>query len=120
MAITMRISATAAVGLVLIVAAYEVGDYIVGSGARNAFEGPIAGATAIVVVTFAITVVGLKPFVFPDSFVLAGTAAVLCPAGQLLASLILPKVDAAAGALRRIDSLLILAPVWAFAVSRLI
>jgi hypothetical protein len=45
---------------------------------------------------------------------------VLCPAGQLLASLILPKVDAAAGALRRIDSLLILAPVWAFAVSRLI
>jgi len=120
MATTTRLSTTAAVGLVLVVASYEVGDYIVGSGARNSFEGPIAGATAIVVVTFAITAVGLKPFVFPGSFALAGLAAVLCPAGQLLASLILPKVDAAAGGLRRIDSLLLLAPVWAVATYHLV
>ena len=118
--ITARYSLTGAVGLVLIVSAYEVGDYIVGSGADNPYEGPVAGATAIVVVTFAITALGLKPFVFPGSFALAALAAVLCPMGQLAASLILPKVDAAASALRRIDSLLVLAPAWALAVSRLV
>jgi hypothetical protein len=72
------------------------------------------------VVTFAITALGLKPFVFPGSFALAALAAVLCPMGQLVASLILPKVDAPATALRRIDSLLVLAPAWALAVSRLL
>ena len=118
--ITARYSLTGAVGLVLIVSAYEVGDYIVGSGADNPYEGPVAGAAAIVVITFAITALGLKPFVFPGSFALAALAALLCPAGQLAASLILPKVDAAASALRRIDSLLVLAPVWALAVSRLV
>lgn len=119
-AITARFSLTAAVGLVFIVAAYEIGDYLVGSGARNPFEGPVAGATAIVVTTFAITAIGLKPFVFPGSFALAGMAAVLCPAGQVVGSLILPKVDAPAGALRRIDSLLVLAPLWALVVGHLI
>ena len=118
--ITARYSLTGAVGLVLIVSAYEVGDYIVGSGADNPYEGPVAGATAIIVVTFAITALGLKPFVFPGSFALAALAAVLCPMGQLAASLILPKVDAPASALRRIDSLLVLAPAWALAVSRLV
>ena len=33
----------AVVGLVLIVSAYEIGDFLVGSGASNPFEGPIAG-----------------------------------------------------------------------------
>jgi hypothetical protein len=118
--ITARYSLTGAVGLVLIVSAYEVGDFLVGSGANNPYEGPVAGAAAIVVVTFAITALGLKPFVFPGSFALAALAAVLCPMGQLVASLILPKVDAPATALRRIDSLLVLAPAWALAVSRLL
>jgi hypothetical protein len=119
-AITARFSLTAVVGLVFIVAAYEIGDYLVGSGARNPFEGPVAGATAIVVTTFAITAIGLKPFVFPGSFALAGLAAGLCPAGQVLASAILPNVDAPASALRRIDSLLVLAPVWALVVGHLV
>ena len=118
--ITARYSLTGTVGLVLVVASYEVGDYLVGSGARNPYEGPVAGATAIVVVTFAITAIGLKPFVFPGSFALAALAAILCPAGQLMASLILPKVDAPASALRRIDSILLLSPAWALAVARLI
>ncbi|MEY2420119.1 MAG: hypothetical protein QOI95_186 [Acidimicrobiaceae bacterium] len=119
-AITARFSLTAVVGLVFVVAAYEIGDYVVGSGARNPFEGPVAGATAIVVTTFAITAIGLKPFVFPGSFALAALAAMLCPAGQLMASAILPKVDASASALRRIDSLLLVAPAWALVVGHLV
>jgi hypothetical protein len=38
----------------------------------------------------------------------------------VLASVILPKVDAPASALRRIDSLLLLAPAWALVVGHLV
>jgi hypothetical protein len=108
------------VGLVLLVAAYETGDYIIGSGARNPYEGPVAGAAAILVVTFAITALGIEPFTFPASFALGAMAAVLCPAGQLMASAILPSVTAPAPAMRRLDSLLLLAPAWAFVIGRLV
>jgi|SRR5581483_9296497 len=107
----------AAVGLLFVVGAYETGDYLVGSGAASPFEGPVAGATAIVVVTFALTALGIKPFELPGSFGYAALAALLCPAGQLTASAVLPSADAAASALRRLDSLLLLAPVWALVVS---
>src|SRR5581483_1156034 len=76
----------AAVGLLFVVGAYETGDYLVGSGAASPFEGPVAGATAIVVVTFALTALGIKPFELPGSFGYAALAALLCPAGQLTAS----------------------------------
>jgi hypothetical protein len=117
---TARFSIGGVAALLLIVAAYEVGDYIVGSGANNAFEGPVAGAAAIVVVTFAVTALGVDPFTFPNSFALAALAAVLCPVGQLMASLILPSVRAPASALRRLDSLLLLAPIWAIVIGRLV
>jgi hypothetical protein len=43
-------------------------------------------------------------------------AAGLCPIGQLLGSAILPRSDARASALRRIDSLLVLGPAWVVAI----
>ncbi|MEY2463186.1 MAG: hypothetical protein QOH64_1324, partial [Acidimicrobiaceae bacterium] len=86
----------------------------------NPYEGPVAGAAAILVVTFAITALGIEPFTFPASFALGATAAVLCPAGQLMASAILPSVTAPAPAMRRLDSLLLLAPAWAFVIGRLV
>ncbi len=46
-------------------------------------------------------------------------AAVLCPLGQLLGSLVLPTAAAPASAVRRLDSLLLLAPVWAVAAGAL-
>jgi hypothetical protein len=104
----------AAVALVLCASAYETGDYLVGSGASNAFEGPIAGIAAVLVVQFGVAAIGFPPFELPDGFVFAALAAVLCPAGQIVASLILPSVKAPASALRRLDSLLLLAPAWAW------
>jgi hypothetical protein len=115
-----RFSLGGAIALLLLAAAYETGDYIIGSGAANPFEGPVAGATTILVITFAITAVGVRPFVFPDSVALGAVAAVLCPIGQLAASAILPANDAPASALRRLDSLLLLAPAWALAVGILV
>jgi hypothetical protein len=99
---------------VLVVSAYEVGDYLVGSGARNAFEGPIAGAAAVLVVQFSISVLGLvEPFTISNGLLFAALAAVLCPLGQITASLVLPSVRAKAPAMRRLDSLILLGPVWA-------
>ncbi|SRR5581483_5410391 len=115
-AVTARFEYGAAVALILVVSAYETGDYLVGSGSSNPYEGPVAGMTAILVVTFAVTALGIKPFEFPRAFLFGGMACVLCPLGQLAASAILPKADAPASALRRIDSILLLAPVWALAV----
>jgi hypothetical protein len=50
---------------------------------------------------------------------LLGFAAVACPLGQILASAALPDARASASALRRIDSLIILAPLWAAASAAL-
>ena len=115
-----RFAVGGGVGLVLLVSAYETGDYIIGSGARNPYEGPVAGAASILVVTFAITALGIEPFTFPESFALGAMASVLCPVGQLVGSAVLPSVTARAPALRRLDSLLVLAPMWALVVGRLI
>ncbi len=120
LAIAARFEYGSVVGLVFIVSAYEIGDYIVGSGSSNPFEGPIAGAIAVAVTTFAVAALAIEPFEFPHAFLFAALAALLCPAGQLLASAILPSAGAPASALRRIDSLLLLAPAWALAVGLLI
>ena len=40
-------------------------------------------------------------------------AMIACPAGQILASALLPKASAHAPALRRLDTMLVVAPAWA-------
>src|SRR5690606_1217946 len=52
----------AAVSLVLLVSAYETGDFLIGSGSTNAFEGPLAGGVAVLVVTLVIAALGFPPF----------------------------------------------------------
>ena len=105
----------AGVALVLAVSAYETGDYLVGSGSRNKYEGPIAGMIASLVVLFAIAAIGLPPFEISNGLQFGVLAAVLCPAGQVVASLVLPAAAAPAPAMRRLDSLLLLGPIWALA-----
>ncbi len=114
--IAARYELGSVVALVLLVASYETGDFIVGSGARNSVEGPIAGIAAIVVMSFSISALGIPPFRFPAAFGFGLVAAVLCPVGQLFASAVLPSAAAKASALRRLDSLLLLGVVWAFAI----
>jgi hypothetical protein len=106
-----------AVALVVLVAAYEVGDYLVGSGAGNAAEGPAAGMAGVLVATFVVSVVQVPPFDVNSAWAFGVAAAVLAPLGQLAGTLVLPAAAAPATALRRLDSLLLLGPVWAVAVS---
>ena len=106
----------AAISLVLLVCAYDVGDFLVGTGANSSLEGPVAGIVAVLVVTFAIGVFAIPPFEMASAWVFGGMAAALCPLGQVVATAILPSPDARVPALRRVDSLLLVGPLWTWAL----
>lgn len=115
-----RLDQGSAIALLLLVSAYETGDYLVGSGAGNLYEGPLAGLCALVVLTFIVASLPLSPLSFREVWVFGGFVAVLAPLGQLVASALLPEAGARASALRRLDSLLLAAPVWCLGVGLLI
>lgn len=110
----------AAISLVLLVSAYETGDFLIGSGSVNAYEGPLAGGVAVLVVTLVIAALGFPPFGVGEAF---GFGLLVAPgafAGQMLASVMLPHARALAPALRRVDSLLLTAPLWYLGIDALI
>ena len=102
----------ALIALILFVSAYEVGDFLVGSGAFNPFEGPMAGLIGAGVVAFFLFLIEPDPFSSQTILVFVAIAAVGCPAGQYLGSALLPRGNMWAPALRRLDSYLIVAPLW--------
>ena len=113
-ALTYRIDLGGFIALIVLVCVYEMGDFLIGSGSSNHVEGPLAGIAGIAVFTFAMAVVHLAPFEGYEVVAFGAAAAVLCPLGQLFGSAILPRADARAPALRRLDSLLLLGPAWTF------
>lgn len=110
----------AAVSLVLLVSAYETGDFLIGSGSTNAFEGPLAGGVAVLVVTLVVAALGFPPFGVGEAFAFGLLVAPGAFAGQILASAMLPHARALAPALRRVDSLLLTAPLWYLGIDVLI
>jgi hypothetical protein len=101
-----------------VASAYELGDYIVGSGASNPVEGPLAGVTTAALVSLPLALVLVEPYNVAGVALLGFTAVVL-PLGQLVGSAVLPGAGAHAPALRRIDTLFVLAPLWAAAAGAL-
>lgn len=97
--------------LFLMACAYEVGDFIIGSGGVTPVEGPIAGGLAMALTGFPAALMFLEPFDVMAVWLL-GVAALTAMFGQWVASALLPKPDAHAPALRRMDTLLVLAPLW--------
>ena len=86
-------SVIAAVVLVVVASAYELGDYIVGSGASNPIEGPLAGITTATLVALPLALVLVEPFDTGGVALLVFVAAA-CPLGQILASAALPGAGA--------------------------
>ncbi|MGH9211356.1 MAG: hypothetical protein ACRD2C_11835 [Acidimicrobiales bacterium] len=107
-------SVAAAFLLVGLASAYEMGDFLVGSAASNPVEGPLAGGAAVIIAGFPLALLLVEPFDVMGATLL-GIAAACCPIGQWIASATLPRPGAYAPALRRIDTMLLLAPVWALA-----
>ena len=98
--------------LLTFAAVHDAGAYVVGTGAGSAWEGPAAGAAGIAAVTLGVAAVLVPPFRGATPWVLGGIAIVLAPLGPYAASALLGDRRANAPALRRIDSLIVLAPVW--------
>lgn len=108
-----------AVSLVLLCSAYECGDYLIGSGSSNAFEGPLAGGAAVLVMGMVVAVAGLLPVEVAQAFFFVILAVPATMAGQFLGTMMLPHARALAPALRRFDSYLVVAPVWWIGLSEL-
>ena len=105
----------------VVASAYEVGDYIVGSGASNPIEGPLAGITTATLVALPLALVLVEPYDTGRRRPAARSPPLACPLGQIVASATLPGARAPTPrALRRIDTLLLLAPVWAAAAARVL
>ncbi|MDQ2650786.1 MAG: hypothetical protein M3Z03_14715, partial [Actinomycetota bacterium] len=102
-----------AIVLLLLVSAFETGDFLIGTSAKNPYEGPGAGAAAIIVVTFIVSSLPISALSFGEAWILGGSIVLLGPAGQFLASAVLPAATSDAPALRRLDSLLLAAPLCA-------
>ena len=114
--LSMRYEIGAVLLLLFFVCAFDLGDFLVGSGADSVIEGPIAGGAAILVVTAIAAVVKAPPFHGAGVWAFGILAVVACPAGQIVAGLLLPDATVRAPALRRLDSLLVIGPLWAWLV----
>lgn len=106
------------IALVILVSAYEVGDFVIGTGSSNAIEGPIAGLVAMAVASAATYYLLPAPFDTNSFPLFAALAAVCAPLGQIVASAVLPRGVAWAPALRRLDSYLLVAPLWLLLLPR--
>jgi sulfur-carrier protein len=100
--------------LLALVCVYDAGAYLVGTGASSAWEGPAAGVAALIPLTIFAEVVLVPPFAGAQPLFLGLLAAVLAPAGPVAASALLGDRNGHAPALRRLDSLLLLGPLWAW------
>lgn len=94
---------------------HDASAYLVGSGSWRAWEGHAAGVASIGAVTLAVAAVLVPPFRGATPWLLGGLAAVLAPLGPYAGSALLGDRRARAPALRRLDSLLVLGPLWVLA-----
>lgn len=95
---------------------YDASAYVVGTGAPR-WEGIAAGVASIGAVSVAVAAVLVPPFEGATPWVLGLIAAVLAPLGPLAADNLVGDRRARLPALRRIDSLLLLGPLWALAAA---
>jgi len=115
-----RLGTGAALALLLLIAAYDAGDFIVGSGGGTTWEGPVAGITAVAVVGFAVVVAQPTPLQEDGAAALALLVGMLAPLGPLLASMLIGSGSGRARYVRRLDSLLVAGPISAYALAALL
>jgi hypothetical protein len=108
---------TEAFVLLALVFAYDAASFVVGTGSHP-WEGPVAGAVATLPVTLVVAAVLVNPFDGSSPLWLGLAVMLGAPAGQFGADVLAGNVEAPA--LRRLDSLLVAGPVWAWAAATLL
>ncbi len=106
--------------LLALVATYDAGAYLVGTGAGRVWEGPVAGIAAIASVSLAVAAVVDPPFRGASPWLLGGLVAVLAPLGPIIASALLGDARLRVPGVRRLDSLLLVSPAWGLAAASLL
>jgi sulfur-carrier protein len=115
-----EINVQAPLFLLAIAAAYDAGAYLVGTGASSAWEGPAAGIAAVIPLTMFAGLMLVPPFGGGAPLLLGALGALLAPIGPVAGSALLGDATANAPGLRRLDSLLVLGPVWAWCAAGLL
>ena len=108
-----QLGAVAALAFVVAVHAVDASTFIVGSGATNRWEGIVAGGASAGAIGLAVAAVLVPPFRGLTPVVLAVVAALLVPAGTMIATAVLGRAEAPVPGLRRLDAFLVSGPVWA-------
>ena len=103
--------------LALLAIGYDLACHVWSSDGAGPVVGRVVGMVTVLVLTLAVSAVhtlfALDPFGPAASvWVFGALAAVLCPLGPMVGSALLPSASASAPALRRLDSLIVVAPVW--------
>ncbi|MEZ5372549.1 MAG: hypothetical protein R2704_07405 [Microthrixaceae bacterium] len=94
-----------------VVSLYDAGNFLVGTGSRRIWVGPLAGLIGAFAVVFGAAGFEAPPLTEKTTWLLGGLTALAAPLGQIVGSFMLPRPDAKAPALRRLDTYLIAAPL---------
>jgi len=111
---------TPAVVLFLLTGGYDAGAYLVGTGARHRWEGPIAGIAAVAALDVSVAALLVPPFRGASPWVVGALVAVTAPLGAALAAGLVGGSRGRLSAVRRVDSLLLAGPAYAAAVAVLL
>ena len=115
-----ELAPAAAVVLLVLVAAYDAGDFLVGSGSATPWEGPVAGAVAVLACGFGAWTWAPPPLEGRGVLALVAATALLAPFGPPAASVLIGDGRRPARFVRRLDTLLVLGPVAAFAAAGMV
>lgn len=114
--LAVRFNLWAGLFLVVAVSLYDAGSFLHGAESSSRWEGPAAGIIGVMAATFTMAVFHPNPLT-PVSAAISGVIiAITCPLGQMLASRFLPRPDAKARGLRRLDAYLVAGPLFYVAV----
>ncbi len=116
-----RMDATTAIVLILLVAVYDLSNFLIGSGPGAGWEGPAAGVVAVAIAGFA-SWVAIGPSVGTAVIVaMVGCIWILGPLGPVLMSVLIGNDEQAvlysAGAIRHLDVLVVCIPVAAYLIA---
>ncbi len=107
-----RLGLVEVVVLLSLIGVYDASAFLVGTGATRRWEGPAAGIAFMFAVTLAAAAVFVPPFGGVSAWLLGALAAALAPLGPIAGLKLLGDAKARAPALKRLDSLLVLGPLW--------
>ncbi len=99
------------------VTVYDSSAYLIGTGAPNRWEGPVAGAVSVAALTLFVAAVLAPPFTGATPWMFGGGVALLAPIGPILGRWVTGDKGAPVPALRRLDSLFLVGPAWVAGVA---